>query len=106
MNILRKNDDVILLTGKDKGKRGKVLRVFVEKNKVLVEGLNMIKKHVKPDPNTNNPGGVVAKEAAIQMSNVALYNPATKKAGKVGIKVLEDGRRVRYFKSNNELVDV
>ncbi len=103
---IKKDDDVIVLTGKDKGKQGKVLRVIPAKNRAMVEGINLIKKHVKPNPRTGTAGGVVTREASIHLSNIALYNPITKKADRVGIKILEDGRKVRYFKSNSELVDV
>lgn len=103
---IRKDDDVIIINGKDKGKTGKVLRVLPSKMRVIVEGINMIKKHVKPNPRAGTSGGVVSKEATIHISNVALYNPITKKADRVGFKILENGHKVRYFKSNNELVDV
>lgn len=107
---IKKSDEVIIIAGKDKGKVGTILRVSRELGKVLVEGLNMVKKHVKPDPNKGIEGGVVEKEALLNVSNVAIYNPATKKADRVGIKVnnLEDGSKskVRYFKSNGEQIDV
>jgi large subunit ribosomal protein L24 len=103
---IKKDDDVIVLTGRDKGKQGKVLRVIPAKNRAVVEGINLIKKHVKPNPRTGTTGGVVTREASIHLSNLALYNPMTKKADRVGVKILEDGRKVRYFKSNDELVDV
>lgn len=107
MQKIKKNDEVIVITGKNKGARGKVLRV-VKKNdrtKVIVEGINMIKKHTKGNPQANKPGGIIEREAALDMSNVALFNPITKKADKIGFKILE-GKKVRYFKSNNELVEV
>jgi len=97
---------VIVLAGKDKGRRGKILRVFRARTKALVEGVNLIKKHLKPNPQTGTAGGIVTKEALIHLSNLAIYNPITKKADRIGIKVLQDGRKVRYFKSNDELVDV
>lgn len=106
MYKIKKGDEVIVRKGKDKGRRGKVLRVFTKQEKALVEGINLIKKHVKPNPNTGTTGGIVTKEALISIANVALYNPLTKKADRVGIRVLEDGTKVRYFKSNNELVDI
>jgi large subunit ribosomal protein L24 len=106
MQKIKKNDEVIVLTGKDKGRRGKVLKIFSTTNRALVEGVNVVKKNMKPNPQTNTTGGIVTREAPIQISNLALYNPMTKKADKVGVKVLEDGRKVRYFKSNNELVDI
>ena len=104
MNKLRKGDDVIVLAGRDAGKRGVVLRVDDEF--LLVEGVNMVKRHTRANPQAGSPGGIVEKEAPIQKSNVALYNPITSKADRIGIKTLEDGRRVRFFKSNNEVVDV
>ena len=107
MQKIKKNDEVIVITGKNKNARGKVLRV-VKKNdraKVVVEGINMIKKHTKGNPQANKPGGIIEREAALDISNVALFNPITKKADKVGFKILE-GKKVRYFKSNNELVEV
>jgi len=106
MRKIKKNDEVIVLTGKDKGRRGKVLRVLVTANRVLVEGINTVKKHMKPNPQKGLTGGIVSKETPIHISNIAVYNPMTKKADSVGIKVLEDGKRVRYFKSNGELVEV
>ena len=106
MQKIKKGDEVIVLTGKFKGTRGQVLRVLSDSDRVLVEGVNVVKKHVKPNPQRNEPGGIKEIEAPIQRSNVALYNPVTMKGSRVGIKVLEDGRKVRYFKSNNELVDV
>ena len=107
MNRLKKDDDVIVIAGKDKGRRGTVVSVLLDKNRVIVEGLNLVKKHVKPNPNKQVEGGIVEQEAAIHLSNVALYNPATKKADRVGFKFVEDGnKKVRYFKSNGELVDL
>jgi large subunit ribosomal protein L24 len=103
MEKIRKGDDVIVLTGKDKGKRGSVLR-RIDEDHVLVEGVNRAKKHMKPNPVKGVAGGIVDKDMPIHLSNVALFNPATKKADRVGFKVLEDGRKVRVFKSNGELV--
>ncbi len=103
---IKKSDEVIVLTGKDKGKRGKVLKILLKRNRALVEGVNLIKKHLKPNPRTGVAGGVITKEASIHLSNIALYNPITKKSDRVGVKFLQDGRKVRYFKSNNELVDI
>jgi large subunit ribosomal protein L24 len=100
---IRRNDEVIVIAGKDKGKRGTVKAVITGKNKVIVENINMVKKHVKPNPHINEPGGIVDKEAAIDVSNVAIFNAATGKADRVGFR-LEDGKKVRFFKSNNELV--
>lgn len=104
MNKIRKGDDVIVLTGKDKGKRGVVLS-RVDAEHVLVEGINRVKKHVKPNPMKGQPGGIVDKEMALDVSNVALFNSATGKADRVGFKELDDGRKVRVFKSNGEVVD-
>ena len=104
MEKIRKGDEVVVITGKDKGKRGTVVaRVDVEH--VVVEGVNRAKKHVKPNPIKGVAGGIVDKDMPIHISNVALFNAATKKADRVGIKVLEDGRKVRVFKSNGELVN-
>jgi large subunit ribosomal protein L24 len=101
---IRKGDDVIVLAGKDKGKRGTVLRVLDDK--VVVENINLAKKHVKPNPNRGEQGGIIDKEMPLNVSNVALYNPATDKGDRVGFKTLDDGRKVRVFKSNGEVVDV
>jgi large subunit ribosomal protein L24 len=103
MEKIRKGDEVVVITGKDKGKRGTVLS-RVDAERVLVEGVNRAKKHAKPNPVKGVAGGIVDKDMPIQISNVALFNPATQKADRVGIKVLEDGRKVRVFKSNGELV--
>ncbi|MGL5986091.1 MAG: 50S ribosomal protein L24 [Neisseriaceae bacterium] len=104
MRKIRKGDEVIVLTGKDKGKRGAVLRVLVDGN-LVVEGINLAKKHQKPNPVRGVAGGIVEIAKAIDVSNVGIFNPATQKADRVGFKVLEDGRKVRFFKSNGELVD-
>lgn len=103
MNKIRKGDEVAVLTGKDKGKRGTVLRVDLDA--VVVEGINRVKKHIRPNPMKGQVGGIVEKEMPIQISNVAVFNAATQKADRVGFKVLEDGRKVRVFKSNGEVVD-
>ena len=100
---IRRNDEIIVLAGKDKGKHGKVTSVITSKNKVLVENINMVKKHVKPNPQLQEQGGIVEKEAPIHVSNVAIYNAATGKADRVGFR-FEDGKKDRFFKSNNELV--
>lgn len=105
MRKIKKGDDVVVIAGRDKGKRGNVLRVL-SKESLLIENINMVKRHTKPNPVRNISGGIVEKEAAIHISNVALFNPMTKKADKVGIKSLEDGRKVRFFKSNQEIIDV
>ena len=104
MARIRKNDQVIVLAGKDKGKRGTVLHVL-DDGHVVVEGVNRVKKHQKPNPMRNMQGGIVEKEMPIDASNVALFNAATQKADRVGFKVLEDGRKVRVYKSNGEMVD-
>ena len=104
MEKIIKGDEVIVITGKDKGRRGVVLS-RVDAERVLVEGVNRVKKHVKPNPMKGVAGGIVDKDMPIHISNVALFNAATKKADRVGIKVLEDGRKVRVFKSNGELVN-
>ena len=104
MRKIRKGDEVIAITGKDKGKRGAVLRT-VGDAALVVEGINRVKKHQKPNPVKGDQGGIVEKEMPIHVSNVALFNPATQKGDRVGIRVLEDGRRVRFFKSNGEVVD-
>jgi large subunit ribosomal protein L24 len=104
MRKIRKGDDVIVITGKDKGKRGTVLRL-VDDEHLVVENVNVVKKHQKPNPQRGIPGGIVDKEMPLQVSNVALYNPQKGGADRVGFKTLEDGRKVRVFKSNGEVVD-
>ena len=104
MHRIRKGDDVLVLTGRDKGKRGTVLKM-VDAEHVMVEGANKVKKHQRPNPMKGIAGGIVEKEMPLHISNVGLFNPATKQADRIGIKVLADGRRVRYFKSNGEVVD-
>ena len=105
MQRIRKGDDVVVIAGRDKGKRGTVLRI-VDADHVLVEGANKVKKHQRPNPMKGVTGGIIDKEMPLHLSNVALYNPATRKADRVGIRVMEDGRRARYFKSNGEVIDV
>lgn len=105
MRKIRKGDDVVVLAGKDKGKRGTVLRVLAD-DRVVVENVNIARKHQKPNPMKGEPGGIVDKEMPLHVSNVALYNPNTGKADRVGMKVLEDGRKVRIFRSDGEVVDV
>lgn len=104
MRKIKREDDVIVLTGKDKGKRGKVVKV-VDDNRLLVAGVNIIKKHQKPNPQRNEQGGIQEREAPIQVSNVAVFNSATSKADRVGFKILEDGRKVRIYKSTGEVID-
>ena len=105
MRKIKKGDEVIVLTGKDKGKRGTVNQVISDKDRVLVGGVNMVKKHQKPNPAVGAPGGIVEKEMPLHISNVAIFNSATGKGDRVSIKTLEDGRKVRVFKSNNEAID-
>ena len=100
---IRRDDEVIILAGKDKGKTGKVTKVLVESGKVFVEGVNLIKKHTKPVPQLQQPGGIIEKEAPLQVSNVAILNSKTGKADRVGFRI-EDGKKVRFFKSNNEII--
>ncbi|MES9861848.1 MAG: 50S ribosomal protein L24 [Candidatus Thiodiazotropha sp. LLP2] len=102
---IKKGDEVIVITGKDKGKRGTVVKTL-ENDRLVVENVNMAKKHTKPNPNKGEPGGILDKEMPLHISNVALYNPATDKADRVGFKILEDGKKVRVFKSNQEVVDI
>lgn len=104
MNKIRKGDDVVVVAGKDKGKRGTVLNCM-DDERLLVEGINRVKKHSKPNPMKGQPGGITEKEMPIHISNVALFNPGTQKADRVGFKMLDDGRKVRVFKSNGEVVD-
>ena len=105
MRRIKKGDEVIVIAGKDKGKRGSVLRVLGDE-KFIVENVNIIKRHTKPNPQAGVSGGIIEREAAIQASNVMLFNAQTKKGDRVGIRTLEDGRKVRYFKSTNEVVDI
>lgn len=105
MNRIKKGDDVIVIAGKDKGKRGSVLAVLTG-GRLVVADVNMVKRHTKPNPNRGIPGGIVEKEMSIDPSNIMLFNPQTSKGDRVGFKVLEDGRKVRYFKSTNEVVDI
>ena len=102
-NKIRRDDEVVVLAGKDKGKQGKVLKVLIADNRVIVEGVNLVKKHQKPNPKLGEAGGIVEKEASIHVSNVAVVNPATGKADRVGFR-FEDEKKVRFFKSNGELV--
>ncbi len=104
MAKIKRDDEVVVIAGKDKGKRGKVVSVL--EGRVLVAGVNLVKKHVKPNPNRGEQGGIVEREASFDISNVALFNQATQKADRVGYKVLEDGAKVRVFKSTGEVVDV
>ncbi len=104
MRKIKKGDDVIVIAGKDKGKRGLVLRLL-DDQRLYVENVNVAKKHQKPNPNAGVPGGIINKEMPLHVSNVALFNPATEKADRVGFKTLDDGKKIRVFKSNGEAVD-
>ncbi len=103
MSKIKKGDNVVVIAGRDKGKRGDVSRV-VGANHVIVSGINTVKKHTRPNPLKNQPGGIVTKEMPIDVSNVAIWNPVTRKADRIGIRQLEDGRKVRFFKSNGEQI--
>lgn len=100
---IRRDDEIVVLAGKDKGKQGKVLRVLASEDRLVVEGVNLVKKHTKPNPQAGEQGGIVEKEASLHVSNVAIVNPATGKADRVGFR-FEDEKKVRFFKSNGELV--
>jgi large subunit ribosomal protein L24 len=106
MDKIKKGDEVIVLTGKDKGKRGVVLSVLAEMDKLIVENVNMVKRHTKGNPMQGSAGGIIEKEKAIHISNIAIWNSITNKADRIGFRTLEDGQKVRFFKSNNEVVDV
>lgn len=105
MQKIRKGDDVVVRTGKDKGKSGRVTKILND-NKILVEGINQSKKCQKPNPNAGVTGGIITKDMPIDISNVGIYNPATKKPDRIGFKLLENGKKVRFFKSTNEVVDI
>jgi large subunit ribosomal protein L24 len=104
MKKIRKGDEVIVTSGREKGRRGTVIRVFAD-DRVLVENVNMVKRHTRPNPQRGMQGGIIEREAPLHLSNVALWNPVAKKGDRVGIRTLADGRRVRFFKSNDEVVD-
>lgn len=106
MNKIKKGDEVIVIAGKDKGKKGNVLTVVDGGEKLLIDGINMVKKHVKANPNTGERGGITPMAKPIHRSNVMLCDPSTQKGSKVGIRVLADGQRVRFYKSSDQLVDV
>lgn len=105
MRRIRKGDEVVVVSGRDKGRRGTVVRTVGDR-RVVVEGINLVKKHQKPNPMKGVSGGILETEASIHISNVMLFNPATSKADRVGFRILDDGRKVRFFKSDNEVVDV
>ncbi len=104
MARIRQGDEVIVIAGKDKGRRGTVTRVYKDE-RVLVESVNVARKHQKPNPNAGVPGGIIEKEMPLDISNVMLFNPTTQKGDRVGYRRLEDGKKVRFFKSNNEVLD-
>ena len=105
MNKIRKGDQVVVLSGRDKGRKGAVLQVLGD-GRVVVESINRVKKHQKPNPQANRQGGIIEKEMPLAVSKVAIWNPSAKKGDRVGIKTLADGKRVRFFKSNGEMLDV
>ena len=104
MRKIKKGDNVVVIAGRDKGKRGDVARV-VDDTHVIVNGVNQVKRHTKPNPMKNQPGGIVTKEVPIHVSNVAIWNPVTQKADRIGFRLLEDGRKVRFYKSNGEQIN-
>ena len=104
MNKIRKGDEVVVITGRDKGRRGTVIKVLPN-DRVVVENVNMVKRHTRANPQRGTQGGIVEKEASLHLSNVMLWNPVAKKGDRVGIRTLADGRRVRFFKSDDEVVD-
>lgn len=106
MNKIKKGDEVVVLTGRDKGKRGVVLRVIEERDRMIVENVNMAKRHTKGNPMQGTAGGIIEKEMPIHVSNIAVWNPVSSKGDRIGFKHLEDGRKVRIFRSNSEVVDV
>ena len=105
MRKFKKGDSVIVIAGKDKGKKGEILRV-VNDSKLLVSNVNLVKKHTKPNPNKEETGGIIEREMPLDISNIMIFNPITKKGDKVGCKVLEDGKKVRIYKSNKEVIDI
>ncbi len=104
MKKIKKGDDVIVLAGRDRGRRGTVLDISSDGKRARVNDINLVRRHTRPNPNANQVGGIIEKEAPIQISNLALYNPATGKGDRVGFKFLQDGSKVRYFKSNGEVI--
>ncbi len=105
MKKFKKGDDVVVLTGRDKGKRGTILRVL-DDERALVDSVNVVKKHTRPNPNKGETGGIIEKESPIRLSNLGMYNPNSKTADRVGFKFLEDGKKVRVFRSDGEMIDV
>ena len=106
MNKIKKGDEVVVLAGKDKGKRGVVVKVIEERDRVIVENVNMVKRHTKGNPMQGSAGGIIEKEMPIHISNIAIWNPVSNKGDRIGFKHLEDGRKVRIFKSTSEVVDI
>jgi large subunit ribosomal protein L24 len=106
MRKIKKGDHVIVIAGKDKGRTGNVTSISADGERAVVENINMVKRHTRPNPGRGEPGGIVEKEASLHLSNIMHYNPSSKQGDRVGIKVLEDGRKVRTFRSNNEVIDV
>ncbi len=109
MQRIKKGDDVMVLAGRDKGKRGNVLKVLNGRqgvSRALVDNINLVKRHTRGNPSSGESGGIIEKEAPIHLSNLAIYNPASGKGERVGVKTLEDGRKVRYFLSNGEVIDL
>ena len=106
MQKIKKDDIVVVIAGKDKGKKGKVLKILVDKNRVLIEGANIVKKHIKANPQRNQLPAILDIEASMHISNVAIYNPQTKKADRVIFKITKDSKKSRYFKSSNEPIDI
>jgi large subunit ribosomal protein L24 len=104
MKKIRKGDQVVVLTGRDRGRRGAVIQVLAD-GRVVVESVNMVKKHQKPNPQGGKQGGIVEKEMPLAVSKVAVWNPSAKKGDRIGVKTLSDGKRVRFFKSNGEMLD-
>lgn len=104
MRRMKKGDEVVVIAGRDKGRRGHITRVLSDR-RVVVDGVNVVKRHTRPDPSRNKPGGIIEKEAPVHISNVMLFNPQTSKGDRVGVRTLEDGRKVRYYKSTGEVID-
>ena len=105
MKKIKKGDEVFVRVGRDRGKRGSVVKVMPN-GRVIVQGINVVKRHTKPNPQLNKPGGIGEKEASLDISNVAIFNPVTEKPDRVGFRSLEDGKKIRFFKSNGEVIDV
>ena len=105
MRKIKRGDEIVVITGKDKGKRGKVEELLAN-NRLIVNGVQMVKKHQKPNPQMGQSGGIIPRESPIQISNIAIFNKTTEKADRIGFKILEDGKKIRIFKSNGEAVDI